>query len=441
MVVLHTTLSNFYYSDILLLTFNGYSNEFEYTEKGVLRRINPLSCPTCNAKMNHNGSNSYEKMGLGSTRTGRYTCPCCGQNCYEDRTYWNNIKDQLYDKLAGICQIMRVHHVPYRAMAEIFSEIVPITVNKDNLHTLFSDSVDKAVIPPVKVNKIIYYDEQHISVDGISKFRLTLLDDKSNRPIADEIHSQMDRDTIKKFIAIAMNLDPEESIFIVTDHLQIYQGILEEIFGSNLIHQLCLTHLSMLIVKEFPKKSTFEQEYTKYKLLNIFYNRNVELRYLRRMVKKEIAIKQSDEEGYKLWLKKEMKLFRNFVHSLELKRRREKKTLEQRPYKQAKRIFNTLMREKDSFGVNIQNRLDLIEKRWDNLTAFYFVDGAPATNNKLENYYSKTLKKDHKKQFRTDGGIERHLKLHEMKGAGMIDRCKNTLLDKFLMFLPFLNPG
>jgi hypothetical protein len=324
-------------------------------------------------------------------------------------------------------------------MAEVFSEIVPITVNKDNLHTLFSDSVDKVTIPPVKVNDVVYYDEQHISVDGISKFRLTLLDDISGRPIADETRNQMDRDTIKKFIE--MYLDPEKPIFIVTDHLLMYPGILEDIFGSNLTHQLCLTHQSMLIVKEFPKNTTFEQEYIKYKLLNIFYNRDAELKYLRRMVKKEIAIKQSDEKGYKLWLKKEMKLFRSFVHSLELKRRREKITLEQRPYKQARRIFNALMREKDSFGLNIQNRLDLIEKRWDNLTAFYFVDGAPATNNKLENYYSKTLKKDHKKQFRTDDGVERHLKLHEMKGAGMIDRCKNTLLDKFLMFLPFLNPG
>jgi len=389
--------------------------------------------------MNHNGSNTYEKKGLGSIRTGRYICPCCGQNYYEDRTYWNNIKDQLYDKLAGICQILRVHNVPYRAMAEVFSEIVPITVNKDNLHTLFSDSVDKVTIPPVKVNDVVYYDEQHISVDGISKFRLTLLDDISGRPIADETRNQMDRDTIKNFIE--MYLDPGEPIFVVTDHLLMYPGILEDIFGSNLTHQLCLTHLSMLIVKEFPKNTTFEQEHVKYKLLNIFYNRNAELKYLRRMVKKEIATKQRDEKGYKLWLKKEMKLFRNFVHSLELKRRREKKTLEQRPYKQARRIFNALMSEKASFGMNIQDRLDLIEKRWDNLTAFYFVDGAPATNNKLENYYSKTLKKDHKKQFRTDDGVERHLKLHEMKGAGMIDRCKNTLLDKFLMFLPFLNPG
>ena len=394
MVILHTTLSNFYYSDLLLIILGGYSNEFEYTVNGVLRRINPLSCPTCDAKMNHNGSNTYEKKGLGSIRTGRYTCPCCGQNCYEDRTYWNNIKDQLYDKLAGICQIMRVHNVPYRAIAEILSEIVPITVNKDNLHTLFSDSVDNVAIPPVKVNGVVCYDEQHISVDGISKFRLTLLDDNSSRPIADEIRNQMDRDTIKNFIE--MYLDPEEPIFIVTDHLLMYPGILEDIFGNNLTHQLCLTHLSMLIVKEFPKNTMFEQEYVKYKLLNIFYNRNAELKYLRRMVEKEIEIKQSDEEEYKLWLEKEMKLFRNFVHSLELKRRREKKTLEQRPYKQARRIFNALMREKNSFGMNIQNRLDLIEKRWDNLTAFYFVDGAPATNNKLENYYSKTLKKDHK---------------------------------------------
>ena len=34
----------------------------------------------------------------------------------------------------------------------------------------------------------------------------------------------------------------------------------------------------------------------------------------------------------------------------------------------------------------------MIEKNWKYLTAFYFVEGAPATNNPIENYYSTSLK-------------------------------------------------
>ena len=48
----------------------------------------------------------------------------------------------------------------------------------------------------------------------------------------------------------------------------------------------------------------------------------------------------------------------------------------------------------------------MIEKNWKYLTAFYFVEGAPATNNLLENYYSTSLKTHRKKQLREKGDQE-----------------------------------
>jgi len=59
----------------------------------------------------------------------------------------------------------------------------------------------------------------------------------------------------------------------------------------------------------------------------------------------------------------------------------------------------------------------MIEKNWKYLTAFYFVEGAPATNNPIENYYSTSLKTHRKKQLRTDRGINNQLKLSAMKRA------------------------
>jgi len=80
------------------------------------------------------------------------------------------------------------------------------------------------------------------------------------------------------------------------------------------------------------------------------------------------------------------------------------------------------------------------EELWPNLTAFYFVDGAPATNNDIENYYSTSLKTHRKKQLRTPG-IEEQMKLSALKRAGMFGRPEKTLIEAFLMFLPFLDPG
>jgi hypothetical protein len=48
------------------------------------------------------------------------------------------------------------------------------------------------------------------------------------------------------------------------------------------------------------------------------------------------------------------------------------------------------------------------------------VNGAPATNNPLETYYSTSLKTHRKKQLRTDRGIENQMKLPAMKRAGLL---------------------
>ncbi|MBU4607932.1 MAG: ISNCY family transposase, partial [Euryarchaeota archaeon] len=142
---------------------------------------------------------------------------------------------------------------------------------------------------------------------------------------------------------------------------------------------------------------------------------------------------------YKEWLKKEMKSFKKFVHKRKKERRRKDETLPQRPYFEALETFTKLMDEINSFNKPIQKRLRKIEKHWEKFTIFYFVEGAPATNNLLENYYSTSLKTHRKKQLRTDRGITNHMKLSAMKRAGLIINSGKTILQMFLKFTPFLN--
>ncbi len=104
-------------------------------------------------------------------------------------------------------------------------------------------------------------------------------------------------------------------------------------------------------------------------------------------------------------------------------------------------IFTALMAEIESFEESVQKRLKMIEKNWKGLTAFYFVEGAPATNNLVENYYGASLKTHHKKQFRTEKGLENQMKLSSMKRAGILGKCKDTILSAFSRFIPFLSPG
>jgi ubiquinone/menaquinone biosynthesis C-methylase UbiE len=147
------------------------------------------------------------------------------------------------------------------------------------------------------------------------------------------------------------------------------------------------------------------------------------------------------KKAYKRWLRKQKAAFRKFLREQELERRRKGKNLEQWPYIEALWVFSELMEEIDSFEKPVQQRLRKIKKNWGHFTAFYFVKGAPATNNLIENYYSTSLKTHRKKQLRSDRGIENLMKLSAMKRAGLLGRCKKTLLEAFLMFVPFLKPG
>jgi hypothetical protein len=77
---------------------------------------------------------------------------------------------------------------------------------------------------------------------------------------------------------------------------------------------------------------------------------------------------------------------------------------------------------------------------WPSLTAFYFLDNAPATNNSVENYYSTSLKTHRKKQLE-EPGLEDQMKLSALKRGGIFGRPEKTLLDAFFMFIPFLDAG
>jgi len=526
-MLMQTTLGNIKYFRDILLIFEDYDNDFEYTADGIFRQRVPPLCSDCHTRVNRNGWNPHTKKGLGSVKIGRYNCPNCNKHYEDDPGFWERLKQEVLDTAGMIYQKFRSFHVPYQGISEIMDMILPqgLPHGKDSVFRIFAETMKEVDIPPVEDIQFVHYDEQHPKVDGVQKFRLTLIDYGSGRPIADELHESKDSETVKAFLK--KHLNPDKPIFIVTDMDTKYPDVFKEVFGKNLIHQFCLYHLNGNIVKDFPRNTTFEQEFVKYSLLNIFYNRDAELNMLRNMVDEEKAMKQEwfrfnwrdifenddilcdfldntlrikwaknakierskdnktlwivyeensirirlnkaktkvsitsknrtiyeyfvkDEDNklnvyakeYAHWVKNSMKEFRKFIHSSELIRRRNKENLEQRSYHDAVNTFSCLIAGIDSYDKIVQNRLKMIQKNWDKFTAFYFVKGAPATNNTVENYYSTSLKTHQKKKFRTDAGIEDQMKISEMKICGMLNTCKTGLFDVIRKFWILCDPG
>ncbi|MGB7002174.1 MAG: transposase [Halobacteriota archaeon] len=437
MVSLDTNLNNFSYCEILFAIFGEFSTDFVYTATGIFRRTVPPVCPECGTQMNYNGYNTYDKRGLGSVKIGRYICPSCDKTCEEERSFWEKLKGNFFGIIGEIYNLMKLHHVSYQGISDIMGLIYP--QGKDTIFNMFADSVEKTVIPPIEDFQIVLYDEQHPKKGRTQKFRLTLLDSVTGQPIAEELHNGKNPATITAFLT--KYLDPSKRTFVVTDLYPSYPWVFKEFFGENLIHQYCLMHLNKLIVADFPRNTTIEQELMKYRILNIFYNRDAEIKFLLGMLEEEQVRKQGAKKEYRAWLRKQIATFREFVREQKRDRRRKKRNLVQRPYIEALRLFDELMEKLDSFEKHVQKRLRKIEKNWEHFTAFYFVKGAPATNNGVENYYSTSLKTHRKKQLRSDRGIENQMKLSAMKRAGLLGRCKKTLLEAFLMFVPFLDHG
>ena len=436
MTEIQLSLINFPHHQILSTILNDFSDDFEFTADGVFRRITPPLCPDCGYPMSHNGFNTYRKCDLGAVNIGRYLCGACRKSIEEDRTFWNSLKTGFFDILTKICLRLRLNHVSYELIEEIMSFLYPR--DKDTIRNMIRSAIENLKVPAVQNTQFVHYDEQHPKAGRNQKYRLTLLDSLSRQVIADELFNSKDADTIEDFLR--RNLDTHKPVFIVTDLYRGYSEIFKKVFGSKVTHQLCLLHLNKLIVNDFPRKTSIEQELTKYRLLNIFYNRELEIEFLSRLIDEEKTLLQKSRKEYKAWIKEAKRLFREFVHKLEIKRRRENQNLELRTYYEALNNFKDLFSKIDSFEVAVRKRLRKIKDLWPKLTSFYWVDNAPATNNVLENYYSTSLKTHRKKQLEVTG-IEDQMKLSALKRSGIIARPGRTLLEAFFMFIPFLDTG
>jgi hypothetical protein len=436
MTEIQLSLINFPHHEILSTILNGFSNDFEFTADGVFRRITPSLCPDCGFPMNHNGFNTYRKGHLGEANIGRYLCGACGKSVEEDRTFWNNLKTGFFDILTEICLRLRLNHASYELIEEIMNFIYPR--DKDTIRNMIQSAIERLKVPAVQNIQFVHYDEQHPKAGRNQKYRLTLMDSISRQVIADELFDSKDAGTIEDFLR--RNLDTHKPVFIVTDLYRGYSEIFNRVFGNKVTHQLCLLHLNKLIVNDFPRKTSIEQEFIKYRLLNIFYNREQEIEFLSSLIDEEKTVLKKSRTEYKAWIKEAKRLFHEFVHNLELKRRREGQNLKMRTYYEALNNFRDLFSEIDSFEVAVRKRLMKIEELWPKLTAFYLVDNAPATNNALENYYSTSLKTHRKKQLEVTG-IEDQMKLSALKRSGILARPRRSLLEAFFMFIPFLDTG
>lgn len=427
MTEIHLNLNNFLDFDSLLRIFPE-SNKYEFTSKKVFRLKNRVICG-CGECMVYNGYNYARKKGFGKVRIGKQRCQGCGNEYHEDKEFWKGLLSQWKETITSLLLVLRDSDVSWQVISKIMNYIIPCS--KDKVRYLFNQKIEQFEYPQENY-LIVNYDEQHPKKGRTQKFRLTLLNYETRVPIAEGLFDNKAEETIETFLR--QHLDVNKEIVLIVDCDRRYPKIFKRIWGNKVIVQKCLLHLNKLVSKDFGKNITLPNTYNKYLVLNIFYNRNKELKFLKKLLKKQNKKHFTTPKEKKEWVKKAKQKFYDYVKKLENSRRRKGKNLTQRKLFKAKELFDQLWKQKSLFPKKVQGRLKMIKKNWKYLTAFYHIKGCPATNNALENYYSTSLKTHRKKQLRTDKGIINHMKLAALKRVKGFSKPKKTILEIYGLF-------
>jgi hypothetical protein len=379
--------------------------------------------------MVHNGYDYARKKGFGKVKIGKQRCPKCNSEHHEDKSFWKDLLGQWKETVTSLIMVLRDSNTAWEVISKIMGFIIPCS--KDKVRYIFNEKIEQFQYPQDSF-LIVNYDEQHPKKGRIQKFRLTLLNYQTGVPIAEGLFDNKDEQTIEDFLR--KYLDTTKEIVIITDCDRRYPNIFKSIWGNKVIHQKCLMHLNKLIVNDFGKYTSIIEDYNKYLMLNLFYNRRKELKFLEKLLKKQSQKRFCDNKEKETWTKKIKQKFRDYVKKLENKRRREGKNLSMRRLCDAQRIFDTLWQQQQLFPKKARKRLEMIKENWGYFTAFYHVEGCPATNNAVENYYSTSLKTHRKNQLRTDEGIINHMKLSAWKRVEDFSIPKKSLLEIYGLF-------
>ena len=404
------------------------SDKYEFTAKKVFRLKHHVIC-RCGDEMAHNGYDYARKKGFGKVKIGKQLCKNCGNQHHEDKSFWKKLLSQWKDMMTNFIMMLRDADVSWDVVSKIMKFIIPF--GKTKAMYLFNNRIEQFDYPQDNY-LIVNYDEQHPRKGRTQKFRLTLLNYETKVPIAEGLFDNKDEETIKNFLQ--EHLDTEKELVIITDCDRRYPKIFKDLWGNKLIHQKCLLHLNKLVVKDFGKTKSLVNEYNKYNLLDIFYNRRKELKFLEKLLKKQDQKNFNDDKEKREWIYSKLNDFREYVKRLENKRRRDKNNLPQRPLWKAKQLFDELWQQRQLLPKKAKDRLKMIGDNWKFFTAFYSVKDCPATNNAIENYFSTSLKTHRKKQLRTDKGLLNHMKLAALKRVQGFANPKKTILEIYGLF-------
>ncbi len=395
------------------------------------------SCPHCGCVFYvDNGYHLVEdevivSLGL-KVRVAQFKCKLCFNVWSSERELIDEIINQQNDLIKSLLLGCVRRGLSFENSCKVVEDYVGFSYSPQYLYEIYVNFLDEVKKEKVfEASGIYNYDEQFLIENGEKVCRLTIKDAVTNKIICDERTTDKQKNTIIKLLKSSLKNLPV--LAFIFDMDQKYPEIIKEIFPKAKI-QWCIFHLYKIIWKEFHdelgKNIPLNQLYNAYLLFDIFFDHEKELKKLEEFLKKFEKFKSGDFKSDKEIQKGLIQEFYTFVKRLKKERRREKNKISRRTLKQSQNRFNKIKKQILLYPKKIQKRIKFIDENFEKFTLFQRDSRIQPTNNGLEQYFSATLSKTAKKDFRSKNAIIRELNAskNEWNGRNIFQKTKISQL-------------
>lgn len=419
-----------------LITINSSGFEIEEKEfkkkpitaffidyKGVIRDRFP-SCPDCKChSVIANGYTNYRNklftaFGL-DVKKGQYICSLCGCHYMVELPEFENMDEDFKGFLKSLVASLRLKGMKFERIAEVVHDLFSYNISSEKIREIFEDIKDSVRDLRLYFRQSGYYayDAQYWKINGRPWYRHVVHDLVTGKVLIDIVLPKQCKETLKALFLDC--IDAEKVYSFVVDMASPYPGVIRECFGKDVKVQWCLFHLYQDIKRKFKgcRKETdnsgFQNELNKQILYDSFYPRPELVNYLNNVLKwiKFIENKtwKYDEERRRNLLKEVRKNFWKQYRQMQKQRKkriRKDGSVLIRDPEELKIRFNKVYKTKGVYPTKVRKVIEKINKEWDKFIAFTTDKNIPPTNNRAEQYFSKTCKKTAKKEFRSVDAAE-----------------------------------
>lgn len=459
---------------------NGFSDGkrcYVASVDGKLKTMH-VACPQCGqATYVENGYHAVEdglikSLGL-RINIAQFFCKKCGVFWSSEREIVDCVIGEFKGFLKSLLLGCARRGLSFESASALVEEKVGKTYSSQYVYELYVEALSRVCREKfVSASGVYHYDEQFLLVNGKESCRMTIKDAVTNKVIIDVYTPDARKETITRVLHTALKGLPVDA-FIV-DMNPHYPEIFHKHYPRAKI-QWCIFHLYKIIWKdlrdEFRKNIPLLQLYNAYNLFNIFFDHEPELRKLEELLKRRelyvcgaalpelrsgdfslpldlsgggknqsVMTRAAPREEHEIekCLRQE---FAEFVKHLKNERRRKHESVSRRTLEQSEEIFTRIKQQNTLYPTKLQKRIKYIDENWEKFTLFQHDARVPPTNNGIEHYFSATLAKTDKKDFRSKAAVVRELNACQAEWNGNTIFSTTRLVDLLslvgMLFLAF----